>query len=182
MVHFSSWFSTNFLHLNVSKTKEMCIDVCCNKTVISPIVNLSGEYVEQVDSFQVPWCCVRKKLSFTERVTAVQKKKSQQRLHVLRKLRAFNVDPKLLRLYSSIIEPLIMYYSNCYYPALSMSNRARLLKISHVAATIIRLPTLMLCLMIGHAVLKNASSISKEIALYRMQNGSVQQEFCACGN
>jgi hypothetical protein len=60
VVHFSSWFSTNFLHLNVSKTKEMCIDVCCNKTVISPIVNLSGEYVEQVDSFQVPWCCVRK--------------------------------------------------------------------------------------------------------------------------
>ena len=78
VVRFSSWCSNNFLHLNVSKTKEMCIDFRRNRTVISPIV-------EQVDSFKYLGVILDEKLSLTEHVTAVQKK-SQQRLHVLRKL------------------------------------------------------------------------------------------------
>ena len=129
VVRFSSWCSNNFLHLNVSKTKEMCIDFRRNRTVISPIV-INGEPVEQVDSFKYLGVILDEKLSFTEHVTAVQKK-SQQRLHVLRKLRAFYVDPLLLlRLYRSIIEPLLTYCTICYYPALSGKNRNRLLKIS----------------------------------------------------
>ena len=95
---FASWCSNNFLHLNVSKTKEMCTDFRRNITVISPIV-INGEPVEQVDSFKYLGVILDEKLSFTEHVTAVQKK-SQQRLHVLRKLRAFYVAPLLLlRLY-----------------------------------------------------------------------------------
>ena len=90
-------------------------------------------------------------------------KKSQQRLHVLRKLRAFYVDPiLLLRLYRSIIEPLIAYCSICYYPALSVKNRNRLLKISHVSAKIIGLPTPMLFEIIDHAILKKARAVATE--------------------
>ena len=48
---------------------------------------------EQVDSFKYPGVVLNTKLSFTEHVTAVQKK-SRQWLHVLRKLRAFNIDQK----------------------------------------------------------------------------------------
>ena len=107
----------------------MCIDFHRNRTVISPIV-INGEPVEQVDSFKYLGVILDEKFSFTEHVTAVQKK-SQQRLHVLRKLRAFYVDPLLLlRLYRSIIEPLLTYCTICYYPALSVKNRNRLLKIS----------------------------------------------------
>ena len=56
MSFFSGTFSlvgavTIFLHLNVSKTKEICIDFRRNRTVISPIV-INGEPVEQVDSFK----------------------------------------------------------------------------------------------------------------------------------
>ena len=95
----------------------MCIDFRRNRTVNSPIV-INGEPVEQVDSFKYLGVILDDKLSFTKHVTAVQNK-SQQRLHVLRKLRAFYVDPLLLlRLYRSIIEPLITYCSICYYPAL----------------------------------------------------------------
>ena len=102
------------------------------------------------------------KLSFTEHVTAVQKK-SQQRLHVLRKLRAFYVDPLLLlRLYRSIIEALLTYCSICYYPALSVKNRNRLLKISHVSAKIIGLPTPKLSEIIDHAILKKARAVATE--------------------
>ncbi|KAK2168080.1 hypothetical protein NP493_1246g00003 [Ridgeia piscesae] len=104
VVRFSSWCSNNVLHLNISKTKEMCIDFRRNRTVV-----INGEPVEQVDSFKYLGVMLDEKLPFTEHVTAVQKK-SQQRLHVLRKLRAFYVDPLLLRLYRSIIEPLLTLF------------------------------------------------------------------------
>ena len=129
VVLFSSWCSNN-LHLNVSKTKEMCIDFRRNRTVISPIV-INGEPVEQVDSFKYLGVILDEKLSFTEHVTALKKRSISSDCHVLRKLRAFYVDPLLLlRLYRSIIEPLLAYCSICYYPALSVKNRNRLLKIS----------------------------------------------------
>ena len=50
-------------------------------------------------------------MSYTEHVTAVRRK-SQQQLHFLRKLRAFTLDPTfLLCIYCSTIEPLITYCS-----------------------------------------------------------------------
>ena len=135
VVCFSSCCGNNILHLNDSKTKEMCIDVRRNRTVISPII-INGEPVEHVDSFKCLGVMLDDKFSFTEQVTAVQKN-YQQRLHVLRNLRGFYIDPLLLlHLYRSITEPLIT--------ALSVKNRNRLLKISHVSAKIIGLPTPML--------------------------------------
>ena len=115
--------------------------------------------MEQVDSFKYLGVILDEKWSFTKHVTAVQKK-SQQRLHVLRKLRAFYVDPLLLRLYRSIIELLITYCNICYYPALSV--KSRLLKISHLSAKIIGLPTPMLSEIIDHAILMKAHAIATE--------------------
>ena len=126
----------------------------------SVVIELS--LVEQVDSFKYLGVILDEKLSFTEHVTAVQKK-SQQRLHVLRKLRAFYVDQLLLlRLYRSIIESLLTYCSICYYPALSVKNRNRLLKISHVSAKIIGLPTPKLTEIIDHAILSKARAVATE--------------------
>ena len=154
VVRFSSWCSNNFLHLNVSKTNEMCIDFRRNGTVISPIV-INGEPVEQVDSFKYLGVMLDEK--------QFRAKKSQQRLHVLRKLRTFYVDPLvLLRVFRSIIEPLIIYCSICYYPTLSVKNRNRLLNISHVSAKIIGLPTPMLSEIIDHAILKKARAVATE--------------------
>ena len=65
VLRFSSWCNNNFLHLNVSKTKEMCIDFRRNRTIISPIV-INCEPVEQVDSFQHLGVILDEKLSFTE--------------------------------------------------------------------------------------------------------------------
>ena len=73
---FSSWCSNNFLHLNVSKTKEMCIDFRRNRTVNSPIV-INGEPMEQVDPFKYLGVILDKKWSFKKHVTAVQKKYQQ---------------------------------------------------------------------------------------------------------
>ena len=119
---------------------------------------------------------------------------------VLRKLRAFYVDPLLLlRLYRSIIEPLITYCSSCYYPALSVKNRNRLLKISHVSAKIIGLPTQMLSEIIDHAILKKARAAATEsdhplstfflvlpsrrrYRCIKCKTSRYKQELCACGH
>ena len=69
VVHFSS---TNFLYLNVSTPKEMCIDFRCNRTVICRIF-IGCEPMKQVDSFKYLGVVLETKLSFTEHVTAVQK-------------------------------------------------------------------------------------------------------------
>jgi len=53
VVCFSSWCSSNFLHLNVSKMKEMWIDFCCNRTVITnSAIVINGEPVEQGESLK----------------------------------------------------------------------------------------------------------------------------------
>ena len=161
LVRFSSWCSNNFLHLNVFKTKEMCIDFRRNRTVISPIV-INGEPVEQVDSFKYLGVILDEKIviyracySRAKEVSAATARSS--------KLRAFYVDPLLLlRLYRSIIEPLLTYCSICYYPALSVKNCNRLLKISHVSAKIIGLPIPKLSEIIDHAILKKARAVATE--------------------
>ena len=76
---------------------------------------------------------------------------------------SFYVDPLLLLcLYRSIIEPLLTFCSICYYPALSVKNHNRLLKISHVSAKIIGLPTPKLSEIINHAILKKARAVATE--------------------
>jgi len=113
----------------------------------------------------------------------------------LRKLQVINVEPKLL--YLSIIDPLITYCSMCYYPALSVSNHTKLLKISHVAAKFIGLPSPMLSEVIDCAILKKAVVAECDHPLFiyfhvhlsrsryrciKMQNGSLQHECCGCGD
>ena len=105
----------------MSKTKEMTIDFRPKAVPDSPIV-INGEPVEQVVSYKYLGLNLDNKLSFTHHTTAVQKK-CQQRLHVLRRLRSFNIDAKLLLLlYRSIIEPLLTYCNICYFPLLSIGT------------------------------------------------------------
>ena len=61
-----------------------------------------------------------------------------------------------------LVEPPITYCSICYYPALSVKNRNRFLKISHVSAKIIGLPTPTLSEIIDHAILNKARVVDTE--------------------
>ena len=56
--------------------------------------------------------------------------------------------------------PRLLNCSICYYPALSVKNRNRLLKISHVSAKTIGLPTPKLSKIIDHAILKKARAVA----------------------
>ena len=150
--HFSHWCTSNFLELNVSKTKEMII-ASDGPTVIN------GETVGTVESFKYLGVVLDNKLSFTQHATEIQKK-SQQRLYVLRRLRSFSLDPKLLLLlYRSIIESLLTYCNTCFFPMLSVQNRNKLLKVSQAAAKIINHPVPLLSDLTDRAVLRKAHAI-----------------------
>ena len=95
------------MHLNVSKTKEMCIDFRCNRTVISPII-INGELVEQVDSFKYLGVVLDTKLSFTEHDTAMQKI-SQQRMHVLQNVYVSTVASLSLSQYIAVLVTILLF-------------------------------------------------------------------------
>ena len=81
------------------------------------------------------------KLPFDQHTTDIQKI-SQQRLSAIRKLKGLYVAPHLLLLlYQSIIQPILLYCSTCFFTMLSVTNRAKLTCITNTAAKIIGLPT-----------------------------------------
>ena len=81
--------------------------------------------VEQVDSFKYLGLTLDKKLRFDQHITSIQSR-FQQRLHVIRKLRSLSVAPHLLLLlYQSIIQPVLLYCSACFYTIYCSIARAK---------------------------------------------------------
>ena len=70
---FVNWCDKNYLYLNVSKTKEMCIDFRknqrCPKTVY-----IKGEVVERVDTYKYLDVVFDSKLNWKENINSVLKK------------------------------------------------------------------------------------------------------------
>ncbi|ROL46907.1 hypothetical protein DPX16_20559 [Anabarilius grahami] len=90
-------------------------------------------------------------------------KRSQQRLHILRKLHALSVTPHLLLLlYISIIQPILLYCSPCYFNMLSITNRNKLIKVTRTASKMISLPTTDLSLLNSKAVTRMARTVSRD--------------------
>ena len=71
--------------------------------------------MEVTDTFKYLGITLDNKLTFGPHVQGVYKK-CQQRLYLLRKLRSFHINPKLLLLlYRSIIESVLTYCSICFF-------------------------------------------------------------------
>lgn len=138
ITHFSQWCRDNYLHINSDKTKEMVFN---SPTPSLNHVSINGIAIEQVDTFKYLGLTLDNNFTFEHHIMDINKR-SQQRLHVLRTLSALHVAPHLLLLlYKSIIQSILLYCSSCFYTMLSVSNRNKLLRISHIASKIIRSPT-----------------------------------------
>ena len=102
------------------------------------------------------------KLSFDQHTTDIQKR-SQQRLSAIRKLKGLYVAPHLLLLlYQSIIQPILLYCSTCFFTMLSVTNLAKLTRITKTAAKIIGLPTPNLTELNNRSITRIANSIAQD--------------------
>ena len=137
---FSQRCTDNYLQLNDDKTKEKVIHTAkapptFNRTFIR------GQPVELVNSFKYLGLTIDNKLNFNKHVITTHKR-AHHRLYVIRKLKSLSVAPHLLLLlYKSIIQPILMYRSPCFFTLLTVTSENRLLKIRHIASKITNLPS-----------------------------------------
>ena len=81
------WCDKNYLYLNVSKTKEMCIDFRKNQRC-SKQVYIKGEAVERVGPYKYLGVVFDRKSNWKENINSVVKKLNP-RMYFMRKLRSF---------------------------------------------------------------------------------------------
>ena len=70
--NFVNWCDKNYLYLNVSKTKEMCIVFRKNQRCPKPVY-IKGEEVERVDTYKYLGAVFDSKLNWKENINSVLK-------------------------------------------------------------------------------------------------------------
>ncbi|KAI4890788.1 hypothetical protein NFI96_000034 [Prochilodus magdalenae] len=94
---FVEWCTTNHLKLNITKTKEMCIDFRRSRPSQQPI-SIKGVDVEVVRSYRYLGVHLDERLDWSVNTDTVYKK-AQSRLYFLRRLGSFRICQKLLLMF-----------------------------------------------------------------------------------
>ena len=124
--NFVNWCDKNYLYLNVSKTKEMCIDFRKNQRCTKPVY-IKGEAVERVETYKYFCVVFDSRLNWKENINSVLKKVNT-RLYCLRKLRSFGVNSGMLvTFYNAVICSIIVYGSVCWCGNISFGINSGLL-------------------------------------------------------
>lgn len=126
---FVDWCKSNFLELNVKKTKEMIIDFRTKNQVTPDNIIINEETVERVDNFKYLGYVIDNQLKGKENTDLVFKK-CNQRLHFMRLLNNLHIDRKIISLfYKSIIESVINFSLTTWYEKLRNKDKNRLNRI-----------------------------------------------------
>ena len=133
---FAKWCDTNFLQLNVGKTKELIIDFRKKKEEAVP-VTINNQKIEIVESYKYLGVHLDNKLNWKEN-TGVLVKKAQSRLFFLRKLRSFDISPRLLGIfYQGILASVLFYAVLCWGGSIPIDDKNRINKIIKRAGSVI---------------------------------------------
>ena len=133
---FVDWCASNFLELNVSKTKEMLVDFRKKPPTPPPVV-VNGEEIERVESYKYLGVVVNNTLDWTENTDTVMKKLNT-RMYCLRKLKSFEVHPQFLQMfYSSVIGSVVSFGLTCWGGNLKSSDRERVDRVIRKAGKLI---------------------------------------------
>ena len=125
---FIDWCQTNFLELNVSKTKELVFDFRRSQYVPEHTV-INGENVEIVEEYKYMGTVIDKKLNWSSNIKRLYNK-SQQRLYFLRKLHDFKVDHTIMKLfYRSVVQSVFTFCLSVFY---GNANQKDLNKLSRI--------------------------------------------------
>ena len=84
----------NYLYLNVSKTKELCIDFRKNQRCPKPVY-IKGEAVERVDTYKYLGVVFDSNVNWKENINSVLKKVNL-RMYCMRKLRSLGENSDML--------------------------------------------------------------------------------------
>ena len=107
-----NWYDKDYLYLNVSKTKEMCIDLRKNQRRPKPVY-IKGEAVERVETYKYLGVVFDSKLNWKENTNSVLKKVNM-RMYCLRKLRSFGVNSDMVvTFYNAVTCSIIVFGSVC---------------------------------------------------------------------
>ena len=157
VTNFTKWCADNRFQINVNKTKGITVRLTPEPH------HHKHPTVETVDTFKYLGITLDDKLTFDQQTKGIQKR-SQQRLSAIRKLKGLYVAPHLLLLlYQSIIQPTLLYCSTCFFNMLSVTNRAKLTRITNTAAKIIGLPTPYLTELNSKSVTHLTNTIAQDI-------------------
>ena len=102
-------------------------------------VRIKTEDVESVKTFKYLRTVLDSNLSFTTHVDTVCKK-ANQRMYLIRKLKTFDVDKKMLEMiYRSLVESILTFNIVTFYGHLTVKQKNRLSKIVNIATKLINL-------------------------------------------
>ena len=132
----SSWCQNNFLNLNISKTKEMIF--CLNKK-LNPQANhilIDNSPVEIVEKYKYLGVYIDNKLNWNEHISYL-KSSMNKRLFLLRTLRKFNINKKILANFcDSSLLSVLTYAIQAWYPPCNASSKIQLQSIVNRAVKI----------------------------------------------
>ncbi|KAL0195034.1 hypothetical protein M9458_008606, partial [Cirrhinus mrigala] len=133
------WCGANNLSLNVSKTKEVVMDLRRN-SVDHPPLTIDSSAVERVSSTKFLGVHITEDLTWTTNTMSLSKK-AQQRLHFLRRLKRASLPPPILTtFYRGTIESVLTSCITVWYGNCSTADRKTLQRTVSTAAKIIGAP------------------------------------------
>lgn len=133
---FVRWCELNNLQLNVTKTRELVVDLKRTKSPVSP-VSIQGACVDTVEEYKYLGVHIDNKLDWARNTDALFKK-GQSRLYFLRRLRSFNICRTTLRMfYESVVSSAILFALVCWGSRLKVADSNRLNKVIRKAGDVI---------------------------------------------
>ena len=107
----AQWSSDNDMRINTSKTKEMVICFCKDRTYVEslPYIDINGTDIERVTQAKVVGVTISSDLSWNAHVDEIVAK-TRKRVYMIYQLkRAGNNQIDLVRIYVSVIRPVVEY-------------------------------------------------------------------------
>ncbi|KAI8494108.1 hypothetical protein Bbelb_284550 [Branchiostoma belcheri] len=132
----STWSDKNNMKLNPGKCKTVHVCFCRNPSPPPPL-SINGHVLEVVKTAKCLGVTFQSDLRWDTHVAEVTKKGSQ-RLHLLCRLRQFNVPADdLVTVYTCFIRPVLEYGAPVWHPGLTTTQRRKIERIQRRATKII---------------------------------------------
>ena len=157
---FTTWCRTNYLDLNVKKTKESVFDFRKSRQIPENVM-INNEAVERVTSYKYLGVKIDDQLSGSDNTDMVYKK-GQQRIHCLRVLKNLQINTTIRNLfYKSIIESVLSFSITVWYSKLTVKDKSKLNKIVKMARKL-KVNTISLNDLYNKKVIQNVKKIMSD--------------------